>query len=223
MTQVQSLEAQRDAATDALDSAKRAFAHRRDRYRSGLATSFPMLTAESTLLQAREALVGGDGHRHAAAHHPDADGGRRFRAGAHETARAAQVHSVENHQQDVRHDRHQHDPQTRQRRFWFLILGAVVLGAALIYGVYWLFMRAFRKHRRCLCRRQCGDHHQPENATVMALHADNTQSVRRGQLLIEMDPAIANVNLQAAQANLARVVRNVKGAILQVRIPGRLS
>jgi membrane fusion protein (multidrug efflux system) len=49
-----------------------------------------------------------------------------------------------------------------------------------------------------------------ENATVLALHADNTQTVHQGQLLIEMDPAIATVNLQAAQANLARVVRNVK-------------
>jgi membrane fusion protein (multidrug efflux system) len=34
--------------------------------------------------------------------------------------------------------------------------------------------------------------------------------VKQGQLLIEMDPAIPTVNLQAAQANLARVVRNVK-------------
>jgi membrane fusion protein (multidrug efflux system) len=49
-----------------------------------------------------------------------------------------------------------------------------------------------------------------ENATVLALHADNTQTVKQGQLLIEMDPAIATVNLQAAQANLARVVRSVR-------------
>ena len=50
-----------------------------------------------------------------------------------------------------------------------------------------------------------------ENATVLALHADNTQTVKQGQLLIELDPAIAKVNLQAAQANLARVVRTVRG------------
>ena len=50
-----------------------------------------------------------------------------------------------------------------------------------------------------------------ENATVLALHADNTQTVKRGQLLIEMDPAVANVNLQAAEANLARAVRSVRG------------
>jgi len=44
----------------------------------------------------------------------------------------------------------------------------------------------------------------------VAFHADNTQTVKQGQLLIELDPAIATVNLQVAQANLARVVRNVK-------------
>ena len=45
---------------------------------------------------------------------------------------------------------------------------------------------------------------------MLALHADNTQTVKQGQLLIELDPAIATVNLQAAEANLARVVRNVR-------------
>ena len=46
---------------------------------------------------------------------------------------------------------------------------------------------------------------------MLALHADNTQTVQRGQLLVEMDPAVANVNLAAAEANLARAVRTVKG------------
>ena len=50
-----------------------------------------------------------------------------------------------------------------------------------------------------------------ENATVMSLHADNTQTVKQGQLLIEMDPAVANVNMAAAEANLARTVRTVRG------------
>jgi membrane fusion protein, multidrug efflux system len=36
--------------------------------------------------------------------------------------------------------------------------------------------------------------------TVLALHADNTQRVLRGQPLIELDPAMANVQLDAAEA-----------------------
>ena len=58
MTQVKSLEAQRVQQQDATASAERAFRIAQDRYRSGLSTQLPMLTAESTLLQARQALAG---------------------------------------------------------------------------------------------------------------------------------------------------------------------
>ena len=51
-----------------------------------------------------------------------------------------------------------------------------------------------------------------ENATVTALMADNTQTVRQGQLLVEMDPAGAEIAMSAAEANLARTVRGVRGA-----------
>jgi len=58
MTQVASLQAQRVQQQDAAASAERAFRIAQDRYRSGLSTQLPMLTAESTLLQARQALAG---------------------------------------------------------------------------------------------------------------------------------------------------------------------
>jgi len=58
MSQVKSLAAQRVQQQDAVNSAERAFRIAEDRYRSGLATQLPMLTAEATLLQARQALVG---------------------------------------------------------------------------------------------------------------------------------------------------------------------
>jgi membrane fusion protein (multidrug efflux system) len=98
------------------------------------------------------------------------------------------------------------------RRFWFIILGAVVLVGALIYGVYWLlYSRYFEGTDDAYVAGNVVTITSKENATVLALHADNTQTVSRGQLLIEMDPAIAAVNLQAAQANLARVIRSVRG------------
>ena len=103
------------------------------------------------------------------------------------------------------------EPQTQQRRFWFLILGAVILVAAVIYGVYWLlYSRNFESTDDAYVGGNVVAITSKENATVLALHADNTQTVKQGQLLIEMDPAITTVNLQAAQANLARVVRSVK-------------
>jgi len=103
------------------------------------------------------------------------------------------------------------EPQTQQRRFWFLILGAVILIAAVVYGVYWLlYARNFESTDDAYVGGNVVTVTSKENATVLALHADNTQTVKQGQLLIELDPAIATVNLQAAQANLARVVRNVR-------------
>jgi membrane fusion protein (multidrug efflux system) len=103
------------------------------------------------------------------------------------------------------------DSPNRQRRFWFVILGALILVAALIYGVYWLiYARYFESTDDAYVGGNVVTITSKENATVLALHADNTQTVKQGQLLIEMDPAIPTVNLQAAQANLARVVRSVR-------------
>ncbi|MBV9786410.1 MAG: efflux RND transporter periplasmic adaptor subunit [Acidisphaera sp.] len=47
--------------------------------------------------------------------------------------------------------------------------------------------------------------------TVTALHADDTQQVRRGQLLVELDPADAEIAMAAARAGLAQAVRQVRG------------
>jgi membrane fusion protein (multidrug efflux system) len=99
----------------------------------------------------------------------------------------------------------------RQRRFWFLILGAVVLIGAVAYGVYWLlYLRYFESTDDAYVAGNVVTITSKENATVLALHADNTQTVKQGQLLVEMDPAVATVNLQASEANLARVVRTVR-------------
>jgi NodT family efflux transporter outer membrane factor (OMF) lipoprotein len=58
MTQVKSLAAQRVHQEDAVKSASRAYEIARERYRSGLSTQLPMLTAEATLFQARQELAG---------------------------------------------------------------------------------------------------------------------------------------------------------------------
>ena len=43
--------------------------------------------------------------------------------------------------------------------------------------------------------------------TVTALHADNTQSVKAGDVLVELDPLTADVALESAAADLAKAVR----------------
>lgn len=103
--------------------------------------------------------------------------------------------------------------RAERRRKGFLVLGAVVLGAAVIWGVYWLlWARLYESTHDAYVAGNIVAVTSRENATVTALHADNTQQVRKGQLLIEMDPSIAEVNMKAAEANLARAVRGVRGA-----------
>jgi membrane fusion protein (multidrug efflux system) len=94
----------------------------------------------------------------------------------------------------------------------FAILGLVVLLGAAGYGAYWfLDARFYESTDDAYVAGNVVAVTSRENATVMSLHADNTQTVKRGQLLIEMDPAVANVNMAAAEANLARAVRAVRG------------
>src|SRR3546814_9238733 len=47
--------------------------------------------------------------------------------------------------------------------------------------------------------------------SVTSVHVDDTQHVERGQILVELDPADAEVGAASAQAELARSVRSVRG------------
>ena len=51
--------------------------------------------------------------------------------------------------------------------------------------------------------------------TVIAVNVDDTQSVERGQLLVRLDPADAQVAINGAEAQLARAVRSVRGLFAQ--------
>ena len=99
-----------------------------------------------------------------------------------------------------------------RRQRGFLIFGVIMVVAALAYGAYWFFdARFYETTDDAYVSGNIVAVTSRESATVMALHADNTQSVKRGQLLIEMDPSVVNVNLASAEANLARAIRSVKG------------
>src|ERR1051326_3331550 len=100
-----------------------------------------------------------------------------------------------------------------RRRRGFIILGGVVLVAAIAWGLYWLLdARFYENTDDAYVGGNVVTVTARENVTVLALHADNTQAVKQGQLLVEMDPATAKINLLAAEANLARAVRGVRGA-----------
>jgi membrane fusion protein (multidrug efflux system) len=101
-------------------------------------------------------------------------------------------------------------PQSNRRRL-LTILAAVVAVGVVVYGLYWLlYARHFESTNDAYVGGDIVSITSRENATVLALHADNTQSVRRGQLLIEFDPISAKVAMDAAEANLAHTVRSVR-------------
>ena len=99
-----------------------------------------------------------------------------------------------------------------RRRKGFMLFGAVVVVAAAGYGAWWLLSGRFTESTDdAYVAGNIVAVTSRENATVTALYADNTQQVRQGQLLIEMDPSVAEVNMRAAEAALARAARAVRG------------
>jgi membrane fusion protein (multidrug efflux system) len=102
--------------------------------------------------------------------------------------------------------------KAERRRKGFLLFGVVVVIGALAYGAWWLLAGRFSESTDdAYVAGNIVAVTSRENATVTALYADNTQQVRQGQLLIEMDPSVAEVNMRAAEANLARAARAVHG------------
>ncbi|MGA7540669.1 MAG: HlyD family efflux transporter periplasmic adaptor subunit [Steroidobacteraceae bacterium] len=90
-----------------------------------------------------------------------------------------------------------------------LLLLAATLGAILIGGYYLLFMRyhattddAYVNGNLVLLSPQI-------SGTVVAINTDETQYVKRGQVLIELDPHDAQIALAQAKSTLAETVRDV--------------
>lgn len=96
----------------------------------------------------------------------------------------------------------------RTRRRAFLVFGIVLLIAALAYGAHAYFFAApVEETADAYVAGDVVAITSREPGTVIALYADNTQSVKRGQPLIDLDPATADVTLSSAAAELARAVR----------------
>ena len=102
--------------------------------------------------------------------------------------------------------------KAERRRQGFILFGGALVLAALLYGGWWWFTARFSENTDdAYVAGNVVAVTSRENATVTALYADNTQAVHQGQLLIEMDPSVADVTMRAAEANLARAARAVRG------------
>ena len=104
----------------------------------------------------------------------------------------------------------------RTRRLGLIALGAVVVLCGFGYGAYWSL--AGRYYESTDDAYVNGDVVQVTSevpGTVVAVNVDDTQPVRAGQPLLELDPADAKIAVANAEADLARAVRQVRGLFSQ--------
>ncbi|RYY77361.1 MAG: HlyD family efflux transporter periplasmic adaptor subunit [Gammaproteobacteria bacterium] len=92
-----------------------------------------------------------------------------------------------------------------------LVVGAVVLLGVIAYTAYYfLHSRYFEETDDAYVASDMVQINSEVSGTVISVGVDNTQQVTRGQTLIELDPADAQIAVAAAEAELARSVRNVR-------------
>lgn len=91
------------------------------------------------------------------------------------------------------------------------ILTAVVVIGLLAWGAHWfIFGRHFQTTDDAYVAGDVVQITSEQPGTVQVLNADDTQFVKRGQLLVTLDPSSVEIALQSAEAELARTVRQVR-------------
>jgi membrane fusion protein (multidrug efflux system) len=107
----------------------------------------------------------------------------------------------------------QTQPAASSRRMrLFAILGGVIVAAALIYGLYWLFDASH--HVTTDDAYVDADAAQVTplvSGAVISSPATDTQPVRRGDVLVVIDPADFRLAVAQAQADLGQAERRVQG------------
>lgn len=102
------------------------------------------------------------------------------------------------------------------RRRGLLILAAVVAIAGIGYATYWFTVaRYYQSTDDAYVASDIVQVTSEVSAAVLGVHVDDTQTVERGQVLVELDPADANIAVSGAEAELARTVRQVRALYAQ--------
>ncbi|RQR39926.1 MULTISPECIES: HlyD family secretion protein [unclassified Burkholderia] len=99
-----------------------------------------------------------------------------------------------------------------KRKRMMTLLIAVILIAAIAYGLYYFLVARFHEETDDAYVNGNVVQITPQvTGTVIAVKADDTQTVKAGDPLVVLDPADSQVALQQAEANLAQTVRQVRG------------
>ncbi|KWA22110.1 hemolysin D [Burkholderia territorii] len=99
-----------------------------------------------------------------------------------------------------------------KRKRMMTLLIAVIAIAAIAYGLYYFLVARFHEETDDAYVNGNVVQITPQvTGTVIAVKADDTQTVKAGDPLVVLDPADSQVALQQAEANLAQTVRQVRG------------
>lgn len=114
----------------------------------------------------------------------------------------------------------------RKRKVLLAVMATIFILAGLAYGSYWLIHgRWFQETDDAYVNGHVLQITPQIGGTVLAVHAEDTDSVRAGQVLVELDRADARVALEQAESALAQTVRETRGVFannstldMQVRV-----
>ncbi|MFM0044237.1 EmrA/EmrK family multidrug efflux transporter periplasmic adaptor subunit [Paraburkholderia sediminicola] len=99
-----------------------------------------------------------------------------------------------------------------KRKRMMTLLVIVILIAAVAYGLYYFLDARFHEDTDDAYVNGNVVQITPQvTGTVVAVNADDTQTVKAGDPVVVLDPADARVALEQAEANLAQTVRQVRG------------
>jgi membrane fusion protein (multidrug efflux system) len=99
-----------------------------------------------------------------------------------------------------------------KRKRMMTLLVIVILIAAIAYGLYYFLVARFHEETDDAYVNGNVVQITPQvTGTVVAVNADDTQTVKVGDPLVVLDPADSRIALQSAEANLGQVVRQVRG------------
>jgi membrane fusion protein (multidrug efflux system) len=97
-----------------------------------------------------------------------------------------------------------------------LVLTGVLVVGAVAWALHWVLVnRGFERTDDAYVSADLVQITSQIPGTVLAVNVRDTQTVRRGAVLVALDPADAQIALASAEAQLARQVRSVRGLFAQ--------
>jgi membrane fusion protein (multidrug efflux system) len=98
-----------------------------------------------------------------------------------------------------------------KRKRWLIIVVGVFAVIGVAYGAYWaLALRFFQSTDDAYVNGNIVQITPQISGTVVAIGADDTQFVKAGQMLVQLDQADAKIALDQAEAQLGKTVREVR-------------